>query len=61
MCTLFAVCLLLCVLCVRIEYYIGDEGQNKTIMALLGRIDEFRDEAENWTQYHERLEQICYG
>ena len=27
-------------------------------MALFGRIDEFRDEAENWTQYHERLEQI---
>ena len=34
-------------------------GSNKTIMALFGRIDEFRDEAENWTQYHERLEQFC--
>ena len=55
---LFAVCLLLCVLCVRLEHYIGDEGQNKTIMALFGCIDEFRDEAENWTQYHERLKQF---
>ena len=59
MCMLFAVCLLLCVLCVRVEHYIGDEGQNKTIMALFCRIDEFHDEAENWTQYHERLEQFC--
>jgi len=27
-------------------------------MALIGKIDEFRDEAENWTQYQERLEQF---
>jgi len=27
-------------------------------MALIGKIDEFRDEAENWTPYQERLERF---
>jgi len=38
--------------------YIGDEDKIKTKMALIGKIDVFCEEVENWTQQQERLEQF---